>query len=168
MTPSSPRPFDPLRALETLVRHGVDFVVIGAFAGRLLGSPTVTRDLDVCYSRERDNLERLAAALTELHARLRGAPTDIPFKLDARTLRAGDSFTFETDAGDLDILGTPSGTDGYPDLVRSAQLMDLDDLRVQVVHIDDLIRMKRAAGRPKDLIEAEVLGAVREELDQHS
>jgi hypothetical protein len=165
---SSPKPFDPLRALETLTRHGVDFVVIGAYAGRLLGSPTVTRDLDLCYSRERDNLERLAGALTKLHARLRGAPPDLPFKLDARSLRAGDSFTFVTDAGDLDILGTPTGTDGYPDLVRSAQVMDLDGLRIRVVHIDDLIRMKRAAGRPKDLIEAEVLGAVRDEIDRRS
>jgi hypothetical protein len=162
----SPSPFDPLRSLEALVRHRVDFVVIGAFAGRLLGSPTVTRDLDVCYSRELDNLERLAEALIELNPRLRGAPAGLPFKLDARSLKAGDSFTFETDAGDLDVLGTPAGTNGYPDLVRASQLMDLDGLRVRVVHIDDLIRMKRAAGRPKDLIEAEVLGALREELDR--
>jgi hypothetical protein len=166
VTGRSPHPFDPLRALETLISHRVDFVVIGAFAGRLLGSPSVTRDLDVCYSREPENLERLAAALVELKARLRAAPTDVPFKLDARSLRAGDSFTFATDAGDLDVLGTPAGTGGYPDLVRASQLMDLDGLRVHVVHIDDLIRMKRAAGRPKDLIEAEVLGALREEIDR--
>lgn len=166
MTARSAQPFDPLRSLEALVRYRVDFVVIGAFAGRLLGSPTVTRDLDVCYSREPDNLERLAAALIELNARLRGAPAGLPFRLDARSLRMGDSFTFETDAGDLDVLGTPTGTTGYLDLVRGAQLVDLDGLRVRVVHIDDLIRMKRAAGRPKDLIEAEVLGALREELDR--
>jgi hypothetical protein len=98
----------------------VRFVVIGAFAGRLLGSPSLTRDLDICYARDRENLEALAAALRELHARLRGVHEDVPFRLDAKTLANGDSFTFVTDAGDLDILGTPSGTTGYDELARTA------------------------------------------------
>lgn len=158
-------PFDPLRALETLKRHGVRFVIIGAFAGRLLGSPSLTRDLDICYARDRANLEALAAALQELHARLRGDTEEVPFRLDARTLAAGDSFTFVTDAGDLDILGTPSGTTGFDELVRTAGEIDLGGMRVHVASIDSLIRMKRAAGRPKDLIEVEVLAALRDELD---
>jgi hypothetical protein len=141
--------------------------VIGATAGRLLGSPTVTRDLDICYARDAANLEALATALQELHARLRGAPSDVPFKLDARSLRAGDSFTFETDAGDLDILGTPAGTDGYTELIRTAQELDLGGLTVKVASIDALIAMKRAAGRPKDLIEVEVLAALRNEADRY-
>jgi hypothetical protein len=157
--------FDPLRALAALDRHGVRFVIIGAFAGRLLGSPTVTRDLDVCYSRDRANLAALAAALRELRARLRTpeGPLDIP--IDAQALLSGESFTFTTDAGDLDVLGTPSGTEGYEELARTADEFDLDGLRVRVASIDSLIRMKRAAGRPKDLIEVEILSAVREERD---
>jgi hypothetical protein len=161
-----PSAFDPLRALETLDRQGVRFVVIGAFAGRLLGSPSLTRDLDICYARDRENLEALAAALHELHARLRGVDEDVPFRLDAKTLANGDSFTFVTDAGDFDILGTPSGTTGYDELTRTAEETDLGGIRVQVASIDSLIRMKRAAGRPKDLIEVEVLAALRDELDQ--
>jgi len=161
-----PAAFDPLRALETLDRHGARFVVIGAFAGRLLGSPSLTRDLDICYARDRQNLEALAAALQELHARLRGVDEDVPLRLDAKTLANGDSFTFVTDAGDLDVLGTPSGTSGYDELVRTAEETDLGGIRVRVASIDSLIRMKRAAGRPKDLIEVEVLAALRDELDQ--
>lgn len=161
-----PAAFDPLRALETLDRHGVRFVVIGAFAGRLLGSPSLTRDLDICYARDRENLSALAAALQELHARLRGVDEDAPFRLDAKTLANGDSFTFVTDAGDLDILGTPSGTTGYDELARTAEETDLGGIRVRIASIDSLIRMKRAAGRPKDLIEVEVLAALRDELDQ--
>lgn len=160
-----PAAFDPLRLLRELNDAGVRYVVIGAFAGRLLGSPTMTRDLDVCYARDRPNLEALAEVLRALHARLRGVDEDLPFQLDARALAAGDSFTFMTDAGDLDILGTPQGTAGYDDLVRTAARTDLDGLVVLVTSIDDLIRMKRAAGRPKDLIEVEVLAAVREEID---
>lgn len=169
MTESSGAPvpgFDPLRALRTLVSHRVRFVIIGAFAGRLLGSPTVTRDLDICYDRNPDNLEALAQALRQLNARLRGAPPDVPFKLDARTLAAGDHFTFTTDAGSLDVLGTPAGVAGYGELARAAEALDLDGVRVLVSSIDDLIRMKRASGRPKDLVEVEILGALREELDR--
>ena len=163
-----PAPFDPLGALETLDRHKVRFVVIGAFAGRLLGSPSLTRDLDICYARDRENLEALASALQELHARLRGVKDDVPYRLDANTLAKGDSFTFMTDAGDLDVLGTPSGTAGYEELSRTAEDVELGGIKVRIASIDSLIRMKRAAGRPKDLIEVEVLSALRDEMDSPS
>ena len=155
--------FDPLRVLRTLDEHKVEFVVIGGIAGRLWGSPTVTNDLDVCYRRTPENLLRLADALNELHARLRGVDEVVPFQLDAASLANGDSFTFLTDAGSLDVLGTPSGTNGYDDLIRTIEQVALDGLTVNVCHLEDLIRMKRAAARPKDLIEVEVLAAVREE-----
>ena len=156
--------YDPLRLLRTLHDGGVRFVAIGAFAGRLHGSPTMTRDLDICYDRDRENLESLATVLNGLQARLRVADQNLPFRLDARSLRAGDAFTFTTDAGDLDVLGTPSGTSGYDDLAAKAVPMEIDGVPVLVASVDDLIRMKLAAGRPKDLIEAEILGALREEL----
>lgn len=158
-------PFDPATALAALTEQGVRFVVIGGIAARLLGSPTVTRDLNVCYSRDPQNLERLAGVLRRLNARLRGAPASVPFRLDAKTLERGDHFTFVTDAGDLDILGTPSGSAGYDQLAPNAAYVDLDGVRVLVADVNDLIAMKRASGRPKDLIELEVLGALRDELD---
>ena len=160
--------FDPLRIFGALDAAGVRYVVIGAFAGRILGSPTLTRDLDICHARDRPNLGALARVLQELGARLRGVTDAVPFRLDARALAAGDAFTFSTDAGDLDLIATPAGTAGYDDLSRTAATIDLDGMRVQVASIDDLMRMKRAAGRPKDLIELEVLGALREELDRQT
>lgn len=161
-----PPAFDPVRALRTLDAYGVEFVVIGGIAGRLWGSPTVTNDIDVCHRDSPENLERLASALQSLRARLRGVDDDVPFQLDAAALANGDTFTFVTDAGNLDVLGTPSGTNGFDDLVATAVEMDLADLKVMVCDLEDLIRMKRAASRPKDLIEIEVLSALREELDQ--
>lgn len=159
--------FDALRALRALVGHGVRFIVIGGIAGRAWGSPTITNDLDICYERSRQNHRALAAALRELKATLRGAPDGLPFILDERTIAMGDSFTFETVAGSLDCLGTPSGTAGYADLVKNAKEIDLDDdLRVAVCSLDDLIRMKTAAARPKDRIEVEILAAVKEEREK--
>jgi hypothetical protein len=154
--------FDPLRLLLTLTKHNVKFVVIGGIAGRLWGSTTVTNDLDICYARDKTNLQSLAAALAELKARLRGIDRDLPFTAD--TLKTGDAFTFTTVAGNLDILGTPSGSLGYESLARNAARMQIDDLEIAVVSIEDLLLMKRAAGHRKDLIEVEVLTAVREEL----
>lgn len=162
---SSPFSFDPLRLLGELNAASVRYVVIGAFAGRLLGSPTMTRDLDVCHATDAANLDALAAVLQGLNARLRDTDQPVKFRLDARSLASVTSLTLTTDAGDLDLLAAPAGTDGFDDLVRTAQPTDLDGTTVLVASIDDLMRMKRAAGRPKDLIELEVLGALRDELD---
>ncbi|HEV8683101.1 MAG TPA: hypothetical protein VGS09_10070 [Actinomycetota bacterium] len=158
--------FDPHRILRELHDEGVKFVVIGGIGAAALGSPSLTDDLDICYERSRENLERLSRVLFRLGAKLRGAPDDIPFKPDAPTLATGDHFTFVTDAGDFDCLGTPSGSRGYADLVERASLVDMDGVDALVASVDDLIRMKQAAGRPKDLIEVEVLGALRDELDR--
>jgi hypothetical protein len=161
--------YEYLDALEILAKHRVRFVVIGGIAANLRGSTTLTQDIDVCYARDGDNLGRLAKALKELQARLRGAPSDVPFVLDAKTLGMGDHFTFVTQAGSLDILGHPSGIpSGYEELERAADEMDLGGFSVKVASIDDLIRMKKAAGRPKDLIEVEVLGALRDEIDEQA
>ena len=101
-------------------------------------------------------------------ARLRGpgVPDDLPFLLDATTLRNGDTFTFETDLGNVEVFGTPSGTSGFHDLAVSATSVDVDGLVVRVASLEDLMRMKRAAGRPKDLIQLEHLGALREEIER--
>jgi aminoglycoside-2''-adenylyltransferase len=159
---------EPLVLLKALDDHDVRFVLIGGLAAVLHGSPTITRDLDVCYARDPQNADRLAQALRQLQAKLRGAADDVVFLFDGRTLLAGDSFTFLTIGGPLDCLGTPAGTKGFDDLNANAVEMDIDGMKVRVVSLNDLIRMKRASGRPKDRIELEVLGALREELEKES
>jgi hypothetical protein len=157
--------FDPIAGLRALVEHGVRFVLVGGYAAALRGSPMMTGDVDICPARDRDNLDRLAEGLQSLHARLRGVPADVSFLLDSRTLEAGDHFTFATDAGPMDCLGTPAGTDGFADLDAAATDEDLDGLVVRVASVDDLIRMKRAADRPQDRIAVEWLSALRDEIE---
>ena len=158
--------FDPEAVIRLLGRHRVRYVLVGGLAAVTHGAPLVTQDIDICYARDDENLERLASGLGEVHAVLRGADPGLPFRLDAKTLRNGDAFTLATDVGWLDVLGTPSGTTGYEDLAVSANVFGLFGHRVLVASVDDLIRMKRAAGRPKDLLAIEELGALREELDR--
>lgn len=82
-----PPDFRPRPILDALLAHEVDFVLIGGLAGVVRGSSYPTYDVDIAYGRARENLERLAAALNDLGAKLRGAPDGIPFLLDAKTLQ---------------------------------------------------------------------------------
>jgi hypothetical protein len=161
--------FDPAAAFRTLNRHQVRYVVIGGLASEFLGAAIGTNDIDVCYERTPENMDRLAGALQDLQAELRvaGVDEELPFILDGRTLAAGDSFSFRSDAGDLDVLGTPSGTGGFRDLDADATAYDLGEgLTVRVVSLDDLIRMKEAASRAKDQAHLHVLAALKRRIEE--
>ena len=158
--------FDPRPILGVLVRHQVQFVVIGGVAASLQGSTTITNDFDICYARDQANLQRLAAALKELQATLRDVREPVRFLLNARTLKAGLNFTFDTRYGPFDCLGAAAGSFDYEQLRANADEMNLVGTTVPVASLDDLIRMKRAAGRNKDLIEVENLSALREVRDK--
>jgi len=147
--------FDPVRLLRTLTDHEVKFIVIGGIAARLRGAPLLTEDVDITPDRSADNLERIAAALRSLDARLRtpGEPDGVAFPIEADMLAVNQSWTLTTTAGDLDLVFLPAGTSGFDDLARSAGGLAIThegDLIVQVAALADIIRSKEAAGRDKD------------------
>jgi hypothetical protein len=121
-----------------------------------------TQDIDICYECSPENMKRLAPALAPYHRGLRGAPTGSPFTLDERALAQGMNFTFQTDFGDIDLLGELSGVGQFPELIRDAVLIDLLGMPVRVASLDALIRSKRAAGRTKDLLSLPELEALQE------
>ena len=135
--------------------------MIGGIAAVLWGSPRNTFDLDVCPATDRGNLEALAKALVELEARLRGIEEDVPFSPDPRTLAQVETLTLDTVAGPLDILMRPDGAPAYERLRRNATRVDVGALSVLVASIEDLIAMKRAAGRLKDEVDVEELQAIQ-------
>jgi predicted nucleotidyltransferase len=61
----------------------------------------------------------------------------------------------------LDIMLQPSGAPPYSELRRNAERIDISGLEVRVASIDDLLAMKRAAGRPQDLLDVEALEIAR-------
>ena len=153
--------FQPARLLERLVEAGVDFVIVGGVAVVLQAQPRFTKDLDICYAPDADNLERLGDTLVGLHARLRGIDETVPFVADARTLLQTQILTLTTDAGELDLLVDPQGAPPYEQLRRDADVVDLDGIQVRVASIEHLSAMKRAAGRPQDLADLEALQIAR-------
>ncbi len=160
--------FQPEELIRRLVDAGIDFVIIGGLAAQAHGSTSITRDLDVCVPRDLVTLERLAVVLRDIAAVRRGLPVDAPPMppLDARTLRAGSLFTLDTAYGPFDLLANPDPGFYYESLRRSALSTTLLGMPVHIASLDDLIAMKRAAGRPKDRVELEILGALREEIDR--
>jgi hypothetical protein len=147
--------FDAKPMLRSLLEHQVDFVVIGGLAGMARGSSYPSFDLDVAYAREEENFERLAEALKELGATLRDAPAGVALQLDARALKAGANFTFDTRHGSLDILGDATGAPPYAKLKEHAGApQEIDGEPVLVASLDHLIAMKEAAGRTKDKLMA--------------
>jgi len=139
------------KALAVLRSSDVDFIVVGGVAGALHGSAFTTQDLDVVYSRSHDNIRRLAAALRNHHPYLRNAPPGLPFVWDERTISNGLNFTLTTDFGDVDLLGEIAGAGSYSKLLPRSHEVSGFGLSFQLVDLDMLIILKRAAGRPKDL-----------------
>ena len=136
--------------IPPLVRAKVDFILIGGMAAILHGSARVTFDVDLVYSRTDENIERLVTALAPHCPYLRDAPTKLPFSWDAKTIRSGLNFTLTTRLGDVDLFGAVAGGETYQDLLAHSFDVDAFGVRFKCIDLPTLIRIKEAAGRPKD------------------
>lgn len=144
-------PLDAEGMLRCLSEHGVDFVVIGGMALVLSGSARLTRDLDVVFASDPANLEALGEALVSLDARLREVGDELPFVPDGRTLANIQLLTLTTSSGWLDVHREVDGMPAYESMRSRAERMSLGEFSIRVAHPEDMISMKRAAGRPQDL-----------------
>jgi hypothetical protein len=151
------------KIIGTLVAHEVRFVLIGGLAALAHGSPFPTEDVDVTPERGAANVANLSAALKDLGARIRtqGEERGLAFDHDAESLAAAGVWNLTTDVGDLDISFVPTGTQGYPDLIREASDTEIFGVVVSIASLADIVRSKQAANRPKD---QRVLPTLRELL----
>jgi hypothetical protein len=148
--------------LGRLADHQVRFSVIGGVALIARGVQRATEDLDIAYARDRENLARLAAALAPIHPRLRGAPADLPFVLDEASLRSGLNFPLDTDLGPLDLFGEVPGVGTFERVDAASTELEIGGTRMLVLTLEGLELAKRAAGRPKDLVDLGYIRALKD------
>jgi len=159
--------FAPDELIAALADAGVEYVLIGGLAVAAHGFPRATKDVDIVPAPEPSNLERLAALLRALDARHHGLggfdPSEFPFDPhDPTQLGEGGNFVLTTRLGRLDVMQWVPGIPGeraFQHLARGAVDVALNGRRVSLCSRDDLIAMKRAAGRPQDLVDLQELGA---------
>lgn len=151
-----------------LHQRGIDFIIIGGIAAGIHGSTYTTEDFDVCYSRTEENLKKLSDWLQIHHARLRGAPADLPFTPDVLTLRSGLNFTLETDLGDIDFFGEIQSVGYYSDVLQRSVIIEVYDIPCRIINLETLIAVKRKTGRSKDIAVAIELEAIKELLEKKS
>jgi len=149
--------------LRILTDGGVEFILIGGVAAAAHGSPRVTHDLDVVYKRTDENISRLVRVLEPLGPYLRGAPPGLPFHWETETIERGLNFTLTTSLGSLDLLGEVTGGGFFADLMPHTVVVKLHGIDCFCLDLDLLIKVKRAAGRPKDFEAIAELEAILEE-----
>jgi len=161
-------PSDPARVFRVLDEHGVDHVVIGGWAVIAHGRVRITSDVHLVVAPARENLKRLERALAELRAELCSVDAHLlGIGLTAEQLASGGNFTLTTDAGGVDVFkAVPSGAP-YADLKRRSLERRVRGTPVSVAGREDLIRMKRAAGREIDLEDLAVLTEEERERGEH-
>ena len=110
----------------------------------------------------------ISSVLKPFSPYLRGAPPGLPFVLDVQTLRNGLNFTLTTKLGDLDLLAEVAGGGTYKQLLPHTFVVEAFGVKFRCVDLPTLIKLKRAAGRPKDLEAIAELEALLEETNNQS
>jgi len=154
------------RLIAALVDARVEFIIVGGLAATAHGSARLTQDIDVVYSRSSENLDRLVSALAPFDPYLRGAPRGLPFEWHSSTLQRGLNFTLTTTIGDIDLLGEVTGGGNYESLLLHTAVMEFFGHSCRCLDLPWLIRVKRAAGRPKDIEVVAELEALLEEREK--
>jgi len=133
-----------------LIRHRIEFVVVGGFAAVAHGVTQLTQDIDICCRMTPDNLMRLQDALSDLHPVHRMPPERPSLRLTPETAAEFRNLYLETDWGQLDCLGEILSVGGY-DAVRAQSVeIELPGGSCRILAIDALVRAKQAMGRDKD------------------
>ncbi|UCF00313.1 MAG: nucleotidyltransferase, partial [Planctomycetota bacterium] len=140
-----------LELIERLTKGGVEFVLVGGFAGVVHGCTYVTQDIDICCDFSVDNLLALQKALKNLHPVHRMTPQRSKLKLTTESCTQFKNLYLDTDIGQVDCLASIQGLGNYKEVERSSETRDLGGgLRIRVLTIDSLIKARRAMNRPRD------------------
>jgi len=140
--------------LRALAEENVRFLLVGAYAMAVHGYLRTTTDIDIWVMPSSDNADAVLRA-----AKRFGAPLHEVTKSDFE--RDDTVFQIGVAPRRIDILTGLSGLEFEAAFQRSVET-DLDGVPVRVLSVDDLIQNKRAAGRMRDLADAEAMEALRD------
>lgn len=151
-----------LDLLERLVDAGVDFVIVGGYAGIVHGCTYITQDVDICCDFSPANLLALQRALSDLHPVHRMTPGGRPLELTAANAGEFRNLYLDTDLGHLDCLSEVLGLGGYDQVKRASVPVEIEGRALRVLTLDALITAKEAMNRPRDREAVHQLKAVRQ------
>jgi len=152
---------DFFNLLERLAKGGVDFVIVGGFAGVVHGCTYVTQDIDICCDFSPANLLKLQGAVSDLHPVHRMTPNRKKLKLTQKTCGQLKNLYLDTDIGQLDCMSFIDGVGDYEKVKRASELVKVEDVQLRVLSVGALIKAKNAMNRPRDKQAVLELEAVR-------
>ncbi|MHC4430863.1 MAG: nucleotidyltransferase [Planctomycetota bacterium] len=153
---------DFLNLLERLVHHGVDFVIVGGFAGVAHGCTYVTQDIDICCDCSPSNLLALQMAVSDLEPMHRMKPRRKKLELTEETCGQFKNLYLDTKGGQLACLSLIDGLGDFSRAKLESELIEVEGARMRVLSLDALIRTKRAMNRPRDKEAISQLEAIKE------
>lgn len=154
-------------ALRDLVQRHVDFIIVGGMASVLNGAPLNTFDLDVVYSREPANLDRILAFLSDADAIFRFQP-ERKLRPNITHLAGRGHLNLRTCYGPVDFLATIGKGLEYAALLPNAKPIEIDDeLTVQVLNLETIIAIKEQLRGEKDLAALPILRAALREKQKN-
>jgi predicted nucleotidyltransferase len=146
--------------LNRLADAGVEFVVVGGYAAVIYGSAYVTDDVDVCAVLSPENIEKIRAALGDLHPVHRQTHRRLSFIDHPAPGQGLQNRYLETDDGIIDILSSVHGIGDFARLKSRAVEVPLFGRKCAVISLEDLITAKEAVGRERDLLTVKEFRAI--------
>lgn len=148
------------RIIQRLTEVGVEYVLVGGYAAVALGVPIITRDIDVCFNFTKENLVKLARALSDLHPKHRITPQRLPLEINEKNWESFKNLYLELDWGILDCLGEVKGLGGFQNVLAVSQPINLPFGVCRILTVNALIQAKEAMGRPHDMQTISYLKAI--------
>ncbi|HEX2266274.1 MAG TPA: DUF6036 family nucleotidyltransferase [Solirubrobacterales bacterium] len=149
------------RILEDLNEAGVRYVLVGGIALIRHGVVRATRDVDAVFDPDPDNVRKIQALVNKWQAT---RPDGSPVPQDS--IAAGRNIHLATEIGDLDLVSEAAAGISFSDLLARAETKKVDGIEAPICSLADLVAMKRAVGRERDLADLAELREAHGELPE--
>lgn len=158
---------DYLGIFKKFNEEGVRYLVVGGLAMNLLGVPRVTYDIDILIDLEDDNIEALMKLMKEWGFKPKVPVNVMDFAdrskrdewIATKNMKAFNLVNAKWALSEIDII--IDAPIAYPEARKRAKKITVQGVPIPVISIDDLIKMKQAAGREMDKADVQYLKKVK-------